>query len=113
MFERFTEKLGHRRCRIERDCDLAEQDCAVAYESREVTDEARGVTLFARYEASQLGSPTMEPEHLLLGILREDKALGFRFLSSHAVFEVIREQMVAHASVREKVSTLVDLPHEH
>jgi ATP-dependent Clp protease ATP-binding subunit ClpA len=68
------------------------------------------VTFFARYEASQMGSPTIEPEHLLLGILREDKALGFRFLSSHAVFEVIREQIVAHTSVREKVSTSVDLP---
>ena len=31
---------------------------------------------FARYEASQFGSPYIETEHLLLGLLREDKALA-------------------------------------
>ena len=74
------------------------------------TEKARRVTFFARYEASQVGSPTVEPEHLLLGLFREDKALGFRFLSSHAVFEAIRAQIEAHTTVREKVSTSVDLP---
>jgi hypothetical protein len=42
------------------------------------TEKARCVIFFARYAASQFGSPYIEPEHLLLGLLREDKALLFR-----------------------------------
>ena len=40
------------------------------------TEKARRVIFFARYEASQFGSPYIETEHLLLGLLREDKAVG-------------------------------------
>ncbi len=51
------------------------------------TEKARRVIFFARYEASQFGSPYIETEHLLLGLLREDKALTNRFLRSHASVE--------------------------
>jgi len=44
------------------------------------TEKARRVIFFARYEASQFGSPYIETEHLLLGLLREDKQLANRFL---------------------------------
>ena len=40
------------------------------------TEKARRVIFFARYEASQFGSPYIETEHLLLGLLREDKGLN-------------------------------------
>src|SRR6202521_5139978 len=56
------------------------------------TEKARRVIFFARYEASQFGSPYIETEHLLLGLLREDKALTNRFLRSHASVESIRKQ---------------------
>jgi len=39
------------------------------------TEKARRVIFFARYEASQFGAPAIEPEHLLLGLMREDKTL--------------------------------------
>ena len=74
------------------------------------TEKARRVIFFARYEASQFGSPYIETEHLLLGLLREDKALTNRFLRSHASVESIRKQIEQHTTVREKVSTSVDLP---
>jgi len=74
------------------------------------TEKARRVIFFARYEASQFGSPYIETEHLLLGLLREDKALTNRFLRSHASIESIRKQIEAHTTIREKVSTSVDLP---
>ena len=74
------------------------------------TEKARRVIFFARYEASQFGSPYIETEHLLLGLLREDKALTNRFLRSHATVESIRKQIEQHTTVREKVSTSVDLP---
>jgi ATP-dependent Clp protease ATP-binding subunit ClpC len=74
------------------------------------TEKARRVIFFARYEASQFGSPYIESEHLLLGLLREDKALTNRFLRSHASIESIRKQIEGRTTIREKVSTSVDLP---
>jgi len=77
------------------------------------TEKARRVIFFARYEASQFGSPYIETEHLLLGLLREDKALANRFLRSAAHIDSIRKQIEAHTTIREKVSTSVDLPLSH
>src|SRR5579872_2006220 len=77
------------------------------------TEKARRVIFFARYEASQFGSPFIETEHLLLGLLREDKTLANRFLHSHATVESIRKQIEGHTKLREKVSTSVDLPLSH
>ena len=77
------------------------------------TEKARRVIFFARYEASQFGSPYIETEHLLLGLIREDKALANRFLRSHAAVDSIRKQIEAHTTIREKVSTSVDLPLSH
>ena len=74
------------------------------------TEKARRVIFFARYEASQFGSPYIETEHLLLGLLREDKALTNRFLRSHGSVESIRKQIEGRTAIREKVSTSVDLP---
>jgi ATP-dependent Clp protease ATP-binding subunit ClpC len=74
------------------------------------TEKARRVIFFARYEASQFGSPSIETEHLLLGLLREDDALTNRFLRSHASTESIRKQIEARTPVREKVPTSVDMP---
>ena len=39
------------------------------------TERARRVLFFARYEATQLGSPSIQTEHLLLGLIREGKGL--------------------------------------
>ena len=38
------------------------------------TEKARRVVFFARYLASEYGSAYIEAEHLLLGLLRENKA---------------------------------------
>jgi Protein of unknown function (DUF1572)/Clp amino terminal domain, pathogenicity island component len=74
------------------------------------TEKARRVIFFARYEASNFGSPYIETEHLLLGLLREDKALTNRFLRSHGSVDSIRKQIDEHTTIREKVPTSVDLP---
>ena len=75
------------------------------------TEKARRTIVVDRCEASQFGSPYIEAEHLLLGLLREDKALTNRFLRSHA--ESIREQIERHTAPGEKVPTSVDLPLSH
>ncbi len=39
------------------------------------TEKARRTIFFARYEASVVGSPYIETEHLLLGLLRESSGI--------------------------------------
>ncbi len=74
------------------------------------TEKARRVIFFARLEASQLGSPSIETEHLLLGLLREDKALTYRFLRSQNAMESVAKQIEVHTVIRDKISTSADLP---
>ncbi|MBI3404036.1 MAG: ATP-dependent Clp protease ATP-binding subunit [Acidobacteria bacterium] len=74
------------------------------------TEKARRVIFFARYEASQYGSPYIETEHLLLGLLREDKALANRFLKAHGSIESIRREIEARITIRERISTSVEVP---
>jgi hypothetical protein len=70
------------------------------------TEKARRVIFFARYEASQFGSQSIESEHLLLGLVRESKEIARRVGSQ----ESIREQVDKNTSARPGVSTSVDLP---
>src|SRR6266404_495814 len=73
------------------------------------TEKARRAIFYSRYEASEYGSPYIETEHLLLGLLREDKALTYRFVLPASV-EHLRQQIDAHSIRREKTSVSVDLP---
>jgi hypothetical protein len=72
------------------------------------TEKARRVIFFARYEASQFGSPYIEAEHLLLGLLRENKSLH-RWLPKTDL-ETIRKRVDEHATKQPPTSTAVDLP---
>jgi ATP-dependent Clp protease ATP-binding subunit ClpC len=75
------------------------------------TERARRVIFFARYEASQLGSPSIETEHLLLGLIREGKGLTSRLFSKNNIpMEDVRKEIESRAPDREKVSTSVDIP---
>jgi len=72
------------------------------------SEKARRVIFFARYEASQFGSPVIDTEHLLLGLLREDNSLR-RWLPK-ADSEIIRRRVEEHAQKLLPTSTAVDLP---
>ena len=75
------------------------------------TERARRVLFFARYEASQLGSISIESEHLLLGLIREGKGLTSRiFARSRLSLEGIRKDIEGRTVFREKVSTSVEIP---
>src|SRR5918912_1306600 len=75
------------------------------------TERARRVLFFSRYEASQLGSISIETEHLLLGLIREGKGLTSRiFARSHLSLENIRKEIEGRTVFREKVSTSVEIP---
>ena len=75
------------------------------------TEKARRVIFFARYEASQFGSQAIESEHILLGLLREDKQLTQRFFQSpQQAVESIRKEIKERARLGDKVPASVDLP---
>ncbi len=72
------------------------------------TEPARRAIFFARYEASQVGSATIETEHLLLGLLREDL-----FLRSQIDAAKIRQSSEAKSRPKARTSTALDLPLSH
>src|SRR6184192_843142 len=75
------------------------------------TEKARRVIFFARYEASQFGAPAIEPEHLLLGLMREDKTLTGRFFPrAQITIKSIRREIEGRTLLRERIPTSVELP---
>jgi len=76
------------------------------------SEKARRAIFFARYEASQFGRNSIESEHLLLGLLREDRRLltMLRIPDAEKLRRRIEERMPATG---EKISTSVDLPLSH
>ena len=75
------------------------------------TEPSRRVLFFARYEASQLGSITIETEHLLLGLIREGKGLTNRIFARAQLSPAgIREEIEERTVFREKISTSVEIP---
>jgi len=74
------------------------------------TEKARRAIFFARYEASQFGSPCIDTEHLLLGVCRENATLLKRLSHDLPSEESLRKRIEEHTTIREKISTSVDLP---
>jgi enamine deaminase RidA (YjgF/YER057c/UK114 family) len=75
------------------------------------TEEARRALFFARYEASEHGSLSIESEHLLLGLIRLDKGLMSRICArSDLSLEGIRKDIERRTVVREKTATSVEIP---
>ncbi len=73
------------------------------------TEKARRVVFFARYEASQYGSPQIEPEHLLLGLVHEERLLCGQWLPN-AQPDSIRQKIDRSFERRPATPTSVDLP---
>ena len=75
------------------------------------TERARRVLFFARYESSQLASMTIEPEHVLLGILREKSYVGRHILNEAGVtLEGVTDELRQTAASREKIPTSMEIP---
>jgi ClpA/ClpB-like protein len=71
------------------------------------TEKARRAIFFARYEASQLSSPFIGAEHILLGVLREN--LQLLKVASVIDLESVRN-MLAPKVPGPKIATSTDLP---
>ena len=74
------------------------------------TETARRVIFYSRYMASHAGSPEIETEHLLLGLLRADMGLANRFLGSPWAAEPIWKKIEHRNPIREITPGPVDLP---
>src|SRR6201989_3024070 len=64
------------------------------------TTRARRTIFVARYEAAELGSPEIENEHLLLGLIRESHHL-LRYLPGLDYLDMLRNDILAATSSRE------------
>ena len=75
------------------------------------TERARRVLFFARYESSQLGHLSIETEHLVLGLLRENNGITRRiFERRHIGLEDLRQDIEGRRPVQEKLPTSVEIP---
>jgi ATP-dependent Clp protease ATP-binding subunit ClpC len=59
------------------------------------SEAAKRVVYFARYEAVQSGAEAIEPEHLLLGILRDGRGRVMEILTKHGITRERVEQDIA------------------
>jgi len=73
------------------------------------TETARRAIFFARYEASQYGSPYIETEHLLLGVCREDPTVREIFKDTDSDSE-IRSDIERHTTRKEPKLSSVAIP---
>ncbi|HKX82616.1 MAG TPA: Clp protease N-terminal domain-containing protein, partial [Pyrinomonadaceae bacterium] len=75
------------------------------------TERSRRVIFFARYEALQYGSPVIAPEHILLGLMREDKTVSARFFPYKQTISVdsVRRDVEERIVVRDRIPQSAEL----
>jgi len=74
------------------------------------TEKARRTIFFARYEASQYGSSTIASEHILLGLLREDRATMRQFAGPIQLGPEIRSEIERLIKRGKPFATSVEVP---
>lgn len=73
--------------------------------------KSRRIIFFARYEASQLGGEAIEPEHVLLAIIREDRGLlESILLQGEASCALMRTTIEATRRDGPNIAGSIDLP---
>ena len=73
-------------------------------------EAARRTLFFARFETSQLGGVAIETEHVLLGLLRDNKGLTRTILTrAQLTYADVHREIEAHGA-GERVSTSVEIP---
>ncbi len=75
------------------------------------TERSRRVIFFARYEALQYGSPVIAPEHILLGLMREDKTLAARFFPfrHNLTVDAVRREVEERIVLRDRMPQSAEL----
>jgi len=75
------------------------------------TERSRRVIFFARYEALQYGSPVIAPEHILLGLMREDKTIAARYFPRrHSMtVDAVRREVEDRIVLRDRIPQSAEL----
>jgi ATP-dependent Clp protease ATP-binding subunit ClpC len=75
------------------------------------TERSRRVIFFARYEALQYGSPVIASEHILLGLMREDKSISARFFPFRQTLTVdaVRREVEERIVLRDRIPQSAEL----
>src|SRR5687768_17931830 len=75
------------------------------------SERSRRIIFFARYEALQYGSPVIAPEHILLGLVREDKTITNRFFAFryNLSADSIRKEIEGRIAVRDRIPQTAEL----
>src|SRR5262249_20404454 len=75
------------------------------------TEQARRALFFARYECSQLGSPSIETKHLLLGLIRESRGLTAHIITRSVSLATLRREIDERApAVVDEIAPAVQIP---
>jgi hypothetical protein len=74
------------------------------------TETARRAIFFARYEASQYGSPYIETEHLLLGVARESRGMMSRVFGPTFKNDDVRREIEKFITRGTRIATSVEVP---
>jgi ATP-dependent Clp protease ATP-binding subunit ClpC len=75
------------------------------------TEPARRTLFFSRYAATELGGDAIEPEHLLLGLLRTDRGpLPRMFALANLPYTHARAEIQARWGERQGVAQHIELP---
>lgn len=74
------------------------------------TEAARGVIVSSKHKASYVGSPEIDTEHLLLGLLSRDKTLARRFLGSPWAADLVWRKIEQSGKIGEPIKGPYDLP---
>jgi ATP-dependent Clp protease ATP-binding subunit ClpC len=74
------------------------------------TEKARRVIFSARYMAGRAGSPNIDTEHILLGLLRVDKSLAARILGSPWAVRDVWEAVGKIKPVQDKTAAPKEIP---
>jgi ATP-dependent Clp protease ATP-binding subunit ClpC len=74
------------------------------------TIKARRVIFFSRYECATLNAPALAPEHILLGLLREDRALTQKLTGAPLDIESIRAEVAASTQPTDHPPSPLDPP---
>ena len=75
------------------------------------TERSRRVIFFARYEALQYGSPVIAPEHILLGLMREDKTIAARYFPGRraTTVDTVRREVEERIVLRDRIPQSAEL----
>jgi len=74
------------------------------------TENARRVIVSAKHKASHVGSPEIDTEHLLLGLLSTDQELARRFLGSPWAADSVWRKIEQSGKIGEPIKGPHDLP---